>query len=45
LTPALLVYQRGIAQGEPDAAAAIGLILVTGVLVIATVARRITERD
>ncbi|MFJ8795126.1 carbohydrate ABC transporter permease [Streptomyces sp. NPDC102462] len=45
LTPALLVYQRGIEQGEPDAAAAIGLILVTGVLVIATVARRVTERD
>ncbi|MGW4736110.1 carbohydrate ABC transporter permease [Streptomyces shenzhenensis] len=45
LTPALLVYQRGIEQGEPDAAAAIGLILVTGVLIIATVARRLTERD
>ncbi|MFF6853593.1 carbohydrate ABC transporter permease [Streptomyces antimycoticus] len=45
LTPALLVYQRGIEQGEPDAAAAIGLILVTGVLIIATVARRVMERD
>jgi multiple sugar transport system permease protein len=45
LTPALLIYQRGLEQGEPDAAAAIGLILVTAVLILATVSRRVMERN
>ena len=27
-TPVLLMYQRGIEQGQPDVAAAIGIILV-----------------
>ncbi|AZM50465.1 sugar ABC transporter permease [Streptomyces sp. WAC 06738] len=45
LTPALLIYQRGLEQGEPDAAAAIGLILVTAVLILATISRRVMERN
>ena len=32
-SPVLLMYQRGIEQGNPDIAAAIGVILVIGVLV------------
>lgn len=44
-TPVLLMYQRGIEQGRPDVAAAIGVILVILVLVVALVNRRVTERD
>lgn len=43
MTPALLMYQKGIQQGQPDFAAAIGMILVVGVMIVSLVARRITE--
>jgi multiple sugar transport system permease protein len=39
------MYQRGIQQGTPDTAAAIGVILVIGVLLISLVNRKILERD
>ncbi len=45
ITPVLLMYQRGIEQGKPDVAAAIGVVLVIVVMLIALVNRRITERD
>jgi multiple sugar transport system permease protein len=44
-TPVLLMYQKGIEQGEPDIAAAIGVILVALVLLLAWVTRRLLERD
>jgi multiple sugar transport system permease protein len=37
------MYQRGIEQGHPDVAAAIGVLLVVGVLLIAG-AQRLLER-
>jgi multiple sugar transport system permease protein len=43
-TPVLLMYQKGIEQGHPDVAAAIGVLLVIGVLIIAGV-QRLLERD
>ncbi len=42
-TPVLLMYQRGIEQGQPDQAAAIGIILVVGVLLLSFVSRRFLE--
>jgi len=39
-SPVLLIYQRGIEQGNPDVAAAIGVILIVFVLVIAAIQRR-----
>jgi len=39
-SPVLLVYQKGIEQGTPDVAAAIGLILVVLVLIIALLQRK-----
>jgi multiple sugar transport system permease protein len=44
-TPVLLMYQKGIEQGNPDTASAIGVILVIGVLLLALVTRRVVERD
>ncbi len=44
-TPVLLMYQKGIEQGNPDTAAAIGVLLVIGVLLIALVTRKVVERD
>jgi multiple sugar transport system permease protein len=44
-SPVLVMYQRGIQQGEPDVAAAIGVLLVIGVLVISAINRRLIERD
>ncbi|HET8662467.1 MAG TPA: sugar ABC transporter permease [Micromonosporaceae bacterium] len=44
-SPVLVMYQRGIQQGQPDVAAAIGVLLVIGVLVISAVNRRLIERD
>jgi multiple sugar transport system permease protein len=44
-SPVLVMYQRGIQQGTPDTAAAIGVILVIGVLLISLVNRKILERD
>ncbi len=37
------MYQRGIEQGHPDVAAAIGVILVIGVLLVSLISRRVTE--
>jgi multiple sugar transport system permease protein len=42
-TPVLLMYQRGIEQGQPDVAAAIGIVLVALVLVLSLVSRRFLE--
>ena len=40
------MYQKGIQQGNPDVASAIGVLLVIGVLIIALVSRRfLQERD
>ncbi|MBO3663609.1 carbohydrate ABC transporter permease [Microbacterium stercoris] len=39
-SPVLLIYQRGIEQGNPDVAAAIGVILMALVLIIAAIQRR-----
>lgn len=44
LTPALLMYQKGIQQGQPDIAAAIGMILVVAVMTVSLVSRSLTER-
>ncbi len=44
-SPVLIMYQRGIEQGHPDVAAAIGVILVIGVLLLALVTRKVTEAD
>jgi multiple sugar transport system permease protein len=44
-SPVLLMYQRGIEQGNPDTASAIGVVLVILVLLIAVVNRRILERE
>ena len=44
-TPVFLLYQKGIEQGNPDVASAIGVLLVIGVLVIAYASRRVTERE
>jgi multiple sugar transport system permease protein len=43
VTPVLLMYQRGIQQGQPDVAAAIGIILVAVVLVLSFFSRRFLE--
>lgn len=39
-SPVLLIYQKGIEQGTPDTAAAIGVVLVVLVLIIALLQRR-----
>ena len=43
-SPVLVIYQRGIQQGEPDFAAALGVLLVLGVLLLAMAYRWIFER-
>jgi multiple sugar transport system permease protein len=43
-SPVLLMYQRGIEQGHPDVAAAIGVLLVVGVLLIAAVQQLLERR-
>lgn len=43
-TPVLVMYQRGIEQGDAGQAAAIGVLLVGFVLVVGLVARHISER-
>jgi multiple sugar transport system permease protein len=40
-SPVFLMYQKGILQGNPDVAAALGVVLVLGVLVIALIQRRL----
>jgi multiple sugar transport system permease protein len=42
-TPVLLMYQKGIEQGQPDVAAAIGIILVVVVVVLSLGSRRLIE--
>lgn len=44
-TPVFLLYQKGIEQGHPATASAIGIVLVIGVLIVAYASRKITERD
>ena len=44
-SPVLLIYQKGIQQQSPDVAAAIGVILVLGVMVISLVNKYVLERD
>jgi multiple sugar transport system permease protein len=45
VSPVLVMYQRGLQQGEPDFAAALGVLLVIGVLIVSYVSRRLIERD
>src|SRR6478609_2705785 len=40
-SPVLLMYQKGLEQGDPDVASAIGVILIVCVLIIAFIQRRI----
>lgn len=44
-TPVFVMYQKGIEQGNPDVAAAIGVLLVLAVLVISLINRRVLERE
>jgi multiple sugar transport system permease protein len=44
-SPVLVMYQRGIEQGQPGVAAAIGVLLVVFVLIVSLVNRRLLERD
>lgn len=44
-SPVLLMYQRGIQQGKPDVAAALGVLLVLGVLALSFGYRRLFERE
>ena len=44
-SPVLVMYQRGIEQGQAGLAAAIGIVLVIGTLIISLVNRRLLERD
>ncbi len=44
-SPVLLMYQKGIEQGNPDVASAIGVLLVLGVLVVALISRALTDRS
>lgn len=39
-SPVLIMYQRGLQQGQPDIAAAIGVVLVIAVLIIALLQNR-----
>lgn len=43
-SPVLLMYQKGILQGNPDVAAAIGVILTVIVLIIGGINRWLSER-
>ena len=44
-SPVLLMYQKGIEQGNPDTAAAIGVILVIGVLLLSLVNKKVLEES
>jgi multiple sugar transport system permease protein len=44
-SPVLVMYQKGIEQGNPDTAAAIGVVLVIGVLLISLAHKKLVERD
>lgn len=43
-SPVLLMYQKGIEQGHPDFAAALGVILIVLVLAVTLITRKLTER-
>ncbi len=43
-SPVLIIYQRGIEQGRPGFAAALGVLLIIAVLVISLLSRRFVER-
>jgi multiple sugar transport system permease protein len=45
ISPVLLMYQEGIEQNKPGYAAAIGVILAIGVVVVSLVNRFLLERD
>lgn len=40
-SPVFLMYQKGILQGNPDVAAALGVILVAGILVVTLIQKRL----
>jgi multiple sugar transport system permease protein len=44
-SPVFVMYQKGIEQGHPDTAAAIGVVLVILVLLISLTTRQLLERD
>jgi multiple sugar transport system permease protein len=44
-SPVLIMYQRGIEQGNPDIGAAIGVLLVIGVLLLALLQRKLLDRE
>ncbi len=44
-SPVFLMYKKGIEQGHPDLAAAIGVLLVIAVIIIALISRRVSERN
>jgi multiple sugar transport system permease protein len=44
-SPVLVMYQKGIEQGNPDVASAIGVLLVVVVLAISLINRWLLERD
>lgn len=44
-SPVLIMYQRGLQQGQPDVAAAIGVVLVVLVLIIAWLQNRFVGRE
>jgi multiple sugar transport system permease protein len=44
-SPVFVMYQKGIEQGHPDTAAAIGVLLVILVLIISLTTRKLLERD
>jgi len=44
-SPVFVMYQKGIEQGTPDVAAAIGVILVIAVLIISFINKRLLESD
>jgi ABC-type sugar transport system permease subunit len=45
VSPVLVIYQRGIQQGEPDFAAALGVLLMILVLGVSLINRRLIERE
>jgi multiple sugar transport system permease protein len=44
-SPVLIMYQRGIEQGNPDVGSAVGVLLVIGVLILAVIQRRLLGRE
>ncbi|WP_433158518.1 carbohydrate ABC transporter permease [Kribbella sp. CA-247076] len=44
-SPVLIMYQKGIEQGSPDIGAAIGILLVIGVLILALIERRFVGKE